>query len=70
MFASYGAALGYAGNLLLDHQDPITRILGAFTILLGLLLLGAFERLPLAGRTFRPGYHPRAGLAGGAAPGA
>ncbi|WP_329297061.1 cytochrome c biogenesis CcdA family protein [Streptomyces pseudovenezuelae] len=64
LFASYGAALGYAGNTLLAHQDLITRILGTLTILLGLLFLGAFERIPVAGRTFRISYHPRAGLAG------
>ncbi|WP_406464802.1 cytochrome c biogenesis protein CcdA [Streptomyces sp. NBC_01622] len=64
LFASYGAALGYVGNSLLAHQDLITRILGALTILLGLLFLGAFERIPFAGRTFRISYHPRAGLAG------
>ncbi|WP_254647140.1 cytochrome c biogenesis CcdA family protein [Streptomyces sp. GbtcB6] len=64
LFASYGAALGYVGNELLAHQDLITRVLGALTIVLGLLFLGAFERIPFAGRTFRIGYHPRAGLAG------
>ncbi len=64
LFTSYGAALGYAGNQLLEYQDLITRILGALTILLGLLFLGAFERIPMAGRTFRISYHPRAGLAG------
>jgi cytochrome c-type biogenesis protein len=42
----------------------ITRALGALTVLLGLLFLGAFERIPLARRTFRISYHPRAGLAG------
>lgn len=64
LFASYGAALGYVGNSLLEHQDLITRILGALTILLGLLFMGIFERIPFAGRTFRISYHPRAGLAG------
>lgn len=64
LFASYGAALGYMGNRLLEHQNMITRVLGVLTILLGLLLLGVFERMPLAGRTFRISYHPRAGLAG------
>jgi cytochrome c-type biogenesis protein len=64
LFASYGAALGYVGNTLLAHQDLITRVLGVLTILLGLLFLGAFERIPFAGRTFRISYQPRAGLAG------
>jgi cytochrome c-type biogenesis protein len=64
LFASYGAALGYVGNTLFEYQDLITRILGALTILLGLLFLDAFERIPFAGRTFRISYHPRVGLAG------
>ncbi|MFD8382367.1 cytochrome c biogenesis CcdA family protein [Streptomyces sp. NPDC059679] len=60
LFASYG----YAGNVLLENQERLTQILGALTIVLGLLFLGAFERIPIAGRTFRIAYHPRAGLAG------
>ncbi|NEW69126.1 cytochrome c biogenesis CcdA family protein [Streptomyces rhizosphaericus] len=64
LFASYGAALGYVGNVLLENQERLTQILGALTIVLGLLFLGAFERIPIAGRTFRLTYHPRAGLAG------
>jgi len=63
LFASYGAALGYVGNLLLVHQRGLIQILGTLTILLGLLFLGAFDRIPIAGRTFRLTYHPRAGLA-------
>lgn len=64
LFASYGAALGYVGTLLLAHQRGLSQILGSLTILLGLLFLGAFDRIPVAGRTFRIAYHPRAGLAG------
>ncbi|AEW95090.1 MULTISPECIES: cytochrome c biogenesis CcdA family protein [Streptomycetaceae] len=64
LFASYGAALGAAGTLLLAHQRGLAITLGSLTILLGLLFLGAFERIPLAGRTLRLSYSPRAGLAG------
>jgi cytochrome c-type biogenesis protein len=49
LFASYGAALGYAGTTLLQHQKLLTQILGSLTIVLGLLFLGAFERIPVAG---------------------
>jgi len=64
LFASYGAALGAAGTLLLLHQRGVAIVLGSLTVVLGLLFLGAFERLPLAGRTFRITYSPKAGLAG------
>ncbi|MET8326198.1 cytochrome c biogenesis protein CcdA [Streptomyces sp. NPDC005181] len=64
LFASYGAAFGYVGNILLAHQELLSRILGSLTILLGLLFLGAFERIPIAGRTLRIAYRPSAGLAG------
>jgi len=64
VFTSYGALFGSFGSLLMTHQDTLVRILGVLTILLGLMFTGLFWRLPLAGRTFRPSYRPRAGLAG------
>ncbi|MBA3266479.1 MAG: cytochrome c biogenesis protein CcdA [Nocardioidaceae bacterium] len=64
VFTSYGAAFGAAGNLLIAHQDVITRVLGVFTILLGLVFTGALGRVPVLARTFRPGYRPRVGVAG------
>ncbi|MCZ4102789.1 MULTISPECIES: cytochrome c biogenesis CcdA family protein [Streptomyces] len=64
LFASYGAALGAVGTLLLAHQRGLAQILGALTVLLGLMFLGAFEHLPLAGKTFKLTYRPRLGLAG------
>lgn len=63
VFTSYGAAFGAAGNLLVEHQVLITRVLGGFTILLGLMFTGALGRLPLLARTFRLGYRPRVGVA-------
>lgn len=63
VFTSYGAAFGAAGSVLLAHQATITRILGAVTILLGLMFAGAFARVPLTGRTFRFRYRPRVGVA-------
>ena len=64
LFASYGAAFGAAGTLLLVHQRTLAIVLGSLTVVLGVLFLGAFERLPIAGRTFRITYSPKAGLAG------
>jgi cytochrome c-type biogenesis protein len=64
LFASYGAAFGGLGEVLLAHQRGLIQALGGLTILLGLLFAGAFDRLPAAGRMLRPSFRPRAGLAG------
>ena len=64
LFASYGAAFGGLGEVLLTHQRGLIQVLGGLTILLGLLFAGAFDRLPAAGRMLRPSFRPRAGLAG------
>jgi cytochrome c-type biogenesis protein len=64
LFASYGAAFGGLGEVLLTRQRGLVQVLGGLTILLGLLFAGAFDRLPLAGRMLRPSFRPRAGLAG------
>ncbi|ALV33208.1 cytochrome c biogenesis protein CcdA [Streptomyces sp. CdTB01] len=63
LFAAYGAFFGSLGNVLLAQQDIITRVLGALTILLGLMFMGALDRVPLLSRTFKPRFTPRAGLA-------
>jgi cytochrome c-type biogenesis protein len=64
LFASYGAAFGGLGEVLLTHQRSLIQVLGGLTILLGLLFAGAFDKLPFAGRMVRPSFRPRAGLAG------
>jgi cytochrome c-type biogenesis protein len=64
VFTSYGAAVGAVGTVLLAHQTAVARVLGAVTIVLGLLFAGVLDRLPLVGRTLSVGYRPRAGLAG------
>ncbi|MEU0721792.1 cytochrome c biogenesis protein CcdA [Streptomyces lavendulocolor] len=64
LFAAYGALFGGISTLLLAHQETLLRILGALTIVLGLMFMGALERVPLLSRTFRPRFTPRAGLAG------
>lgn len=66
VFVSYGAAFGGIGFTLQRHQLVVTRVLGALTIVLGLLFAGVLTRLPvgrLATRTLRLRYRPRLGLA-------
>lgn len=63
VFTSYGAAFGAAGSLLIAHQDLIIRVLGLFTIGLGLMFTGVLGRIPLLGRSFRLGYRPQVGVA-------
>jgi cytochrome c-type biogenesis protein len=64
LFASYGAALGGLGAVLLTHQRGLTQVLGGLTIMLGLLFAGLLDFLPVTGRMLRPSVRPRAGLAG------
>ena len=64
LFATYGAASGSLGGLLVHDQGVVIRVLGALTIVLGLLFAGLLDRFPLAGRVIRPSVRPRAGLAG------
>lgn len=45
VFISYGALLGYAGEVLLEYQEPIQRVLGAVIIVLGIGFMGAFPWL-------------------------
>lgn len=63
VFTSYGAAFGAAGALLITHQELIIKVLGAFTILLGLIFTGVLGRVPLFARTFRLNFRPRVGVA-------
>ncbi|RNL82018.1 cytochrome c biogenesis CcdA family protein [Halostreptopolyspora alba] len=61
VFVAVGTFVGGIGGLLLDYTDPITRVLGALTVLLGLAFMGV---LPGLRREFRFHWLPRAGLAG------
>lgn len=63
MFTSYGAAFGAAGALLITYQDPIIKVLGVFTILLGLMFTGVLRRIPLFAGSFRLSFQPRVGVA-------
>jgi cytochrome c-type biogenesis protein len=64
LFATYGGAFGALGSALADNQQIIVRVLGGVTVLLGLLLAGAFEHFAVTGRIVKPSFRPRAGLAG------
>jgi cytochrome c-type biogenesis protein len=64
VFASEGVAFGGLGALLQRHSVGLTQVLGALTIVLGLLFSGVLDRVPAAGRILRPSVRPRAGLAG------
>jgi|SRR5579875_2644888 len=65
LYTVYGAASGgLGGTLLAQHQQIVTQVLGAVTIVLGLLFAGLFDRFSFAGRVIRPSVRPRAGLVG------
>ncbi len=57
LFISYGAIFGGIGSEIALREVLITRILGALTIILGLIFMGKF---PLA-----PTFHPRISTTGG-----
>jgi cytochrome c-type biogenesis protein len=64
LYAVEGVAVAGVGGTLTEHREGITQILGGLIILLGLLFIGLFDRFSLAGRIVKPGFRPRAGLAG------
>jgi cytochrome c-type biogenesis protein len=64
VFASYGALFGAVGASLVRHQDVILRVLGGFTIVLGLMFAGMLGGIPWLSRSFRLRYRPKVGLAG------
>jgi cytochrome c-type biogenesis protein len=64
LYTSYGLAFGGLGTALKAHQQVLTQVLGALTIVLGLLFAGVLDRFMFTGRIIRPSLRPRAGLAG------
>ncbi|MFD3684990.1 cytochrome c biogenesis CcdA family protein [Nocardiopsis sp. NPDC058631] len=61
VFVAVGGFIGWLGDLLVDYTDPLTRVLGVLTVVLGLAFMGV---MPGFGREFRFHRLPRAGLAG------
>lgn len=61
VFVAVGGFIGWLGDLFMNYADPITRVLGALTIVLGLAFMGL---MPGFAREFRFHRLPRAGLAG------
>ena len=60
LFISYGALFGGFGARIAVHEEIVTRILGIFTIGLGLVFAGAFPMMP----TLRPKISTTGGLVG------
>lgn len=60
VFVSSGALFGGLGGMLLSHQRTISVVVGALSILLGLVFAGV---IPLGQQTFRLQAVPRVGIA-------
>lgn len=61
VFVVAGFTAGTVGDLLIRWQAPLSRVLGALVVVLGLVFLGV---LPGGGSDRRLDWRPRAGLAG------
>lgn len=59
VFASFGLAFGGLGSQIAAHEELITKILGTFTVLMGMVFLGLFP--------FVPTFHPKVSTTGGIA---
>jgi len=60
LFISYGALFGELGSRIATNEESITRVLGVLTILMGVILLGAFPLMP----TIKPRISTTGGLIG------
>ena len=60
LFISYGALFGELGSRVVANEEVITRVLGIFTILMGVIFLGAFPLMP----TLKPKVSTTGGLLG------
>ena len=60
LFVSYGALFGEIGAHIAANEAIITRVLGVFTILMGVIFLGAFPLMP----TIKPKISTTGGLIG------
>jgi cytochrome c-type biogenesis protein len=61
VYVTVVAAFGGVGGQLREHQTWLTRVLGALTVVMGLVFIGWF---PGSEREWRPRWRPAAGLAG------
>jgi len=61
VFLVYASLAGAAGAWLRAWQDPITRVLGVFMIVMGLVFVGQFTFLQ---RQLKPSWRPATGLGG------
>lgn len=61
VFASYGALFGGLGSVLLEHADPIMRVMGVVMIAMGMVFAGW---LPGLDRAWTVSVTPSVGLAG------
>lgn len=60
LFISYGALFGALGSRVATNEELITRVLGIFTILMGLIFIGLFPMMP----TLKPKISTTGGLIG------
>jgi len=60
LFVSYGALFGALGAQVATNEEVITRVLGIFTLLMGLIFLGRFPMMP----TLKPKISTTGGLIG------
>lgn len=60
LFISYGALFGELGARIATNEESITRVLGAITILMGVIFFGAFPLMP----TIKPRISTTGGLIG------
>ncbi|PPG20971.1 cytochrome C biogenesis protein [Rathayibacter toxicus] len=61
VFVLYGVAAGSLGSWMREYTDAITRLLGVFVIVMGLVFIGQLSFLQ---RTVRPNIRPTVGLIG------
>lgn len=61
VFVLTGFVFGSLGAVLLQWRDPLTRVLGALVVVLGVVFLGGFGPMQ---RVVKPAWQPRTGLIG------
>ena len=64
VFVSFGAVFGAFGRVLRENEDVLARVFGVLTIVLGMMLAGAFGRIAFFNKEARFHQLPRAGWVG------